>query len=157
MDKLKNYSLNIIIVLAAVIAVYLAYSFIKHTTTSGSSNNLKTTVDTLTNRVTKQPTGKILQIDVQNGTRTKGVAEKITEYLRKSGFDVVEMGNYTSQDIQKTLVIDRAGNMKNARIVASMLGIPENNIIQQMNKNYFLDATIVIGKDYQELNPFKTK
>ena len=67
------------------------------------------------------------------------------------------MSNYSSQDRQKTLVIDRAGNMKNAKIVASSLGVADKNVIQQMNKNYFLDATIVIGKDYQELNPFKSK
>jgi calcineurin-like phosphoesterase len=157
LDKLKNYSLNIIIVLAAVTAVYLAYSFIRHTTSSSSSNDIKSKIDTLTNRVTKQPTGKILQIDVQNGTKTKGIAEKVTDYLRKNGFDVVEMGNYSNQDIQKTLVIDRAGNIKNAKLLAASLGVSEKNVIQQMNKNYFLDATIVIGKDYQELNPFKTR
>jgi hypothetical protein len=55
------------------------------------------------------------------------------------------------------MVIDRAGNMKNAKRVAQALGISEKYVIQQMNSNYFLDATVVIGKDYEELLPFKTK
>lgn len=156
MDKLKNYSLNISIVLLAALAVYLTYSFIKHTTSSGFENKI-TAIDTTTNRVTKQPADKILQIDVQNGTRVNGIAEKFTGFLRKSSIDVVEMGNYSNQDVQKTIVIDRAGNIKNAKFVALVLGVSEKNVIQQVNKNYFLDATVVIGKDYQELNPFKTR
>jgi len=47
--------------------------------------------------------------------------------------------------------------MKNAKRVAQALGISEKYVIQQMNSNYFLDATVVIGKDYEELLPFKTK
>jgi hypothetical protein len=53
------------------------------------------------------------------------------------------------------MVIDRAGNMRNAKRVADNLGISEKYVIQQVNKNYFLDATVVVGKDYLELNPFK--
>jgi ssDNA-specific exonuclease RecJ len=95
-----------------------------------------------------------LQIDVQNGCGVSGIADKFTEFLRSKGFDVVEMGNFTTQDIKTTMVIDRAGNMKNAKRVASSLGVSDKYVIQQMNKNYFLDATVVIGKDYAELYPF---
>jgi hypothetical protein len=53
------------------------------------------------------------------------------------------------------MVIDRAGNMRNAKRVAASIGISEKYVIQQMNNNYFLDATVVIGKDYGELLPVK--
>ena len=46
---------------------------------------------------------------------------------------------------------------RNSKRVAQSLGVSEKYVIQQINKNYFLDATVVIGKDYEELNPFKHK
>lgn len=151
--KLKHYSINILIVLLAVVTVYLCYNFFKHLTSPKS--DLKTQVVDSTTYLTKQPSGGTLQIDVQNGCGVSGIADKFTEYLRSKGFDVVEMGNFSTQDIKTSMVIDRAGNMKNARQVAQSLGISEKFVIQQMNKNYFLDATVVIGKDYEELMPFK--
>ena len=65
------------------------------------------------------------------------------------------MGNFSASDIKNSFVIDRAGNMKNAKRVASSLGINEKYVIQQINKEYFLDATVVIGRDFNELKPFK--
>lgn len=152
-SKLKHYSINLLIVLLAVVTIYLFYNLFKRLTTP--QQDIKTQVVDSTTYLTKQPSSGTLQIDVQNGCGTSGIADKFTEYLRSKGFDVVEMGNFPSQDIKTSMVIDRAGNMKNAKRVAQSLGISEKYVIQQMNKNYFLDATVVIGKDYAELLPFK--
>ncbi|MFI5211530.1 MAG: LytR C-terminal domain-containing protein [Ignavibacteria bacterium] len=151
-NKFKNYSINILIVLLAVVTVYMFYNLFKRLTTP--QTDVKTQVVDSTTYLTKQPSGGTLQIDVQNGCGVSGIADKFTEFLRSKGFDVVEMGNFTTQDIKTTMVIDRAGNMKNAKRVASSLGVSDKYVIQQMNKNYFLDATVVIGKDYAELYPF---
>lgn len=154
-SKFKNYSINILIVLLAVVTIYLFYNLFKRITTP--QTDIKTQVVDSTTYLTKQPSGGTLQIDVQNGCGVSGIADKVTEYLRSKGFDVVEMGNFTTQDIKTTMVIDRAGNMKNAKRVAQSLGVSDKYVIQQMNKNYFLDATVVIGKDYEELIPFKNQ
>ncbi|CAG1769349.1 hypothetical protein BAC3_00217 [uncultured bacterium] len=155
MSKFKHYSVNILIVLLAVVTIYLFYNLFKRITTP--QTDIKTQVVDSTTYLTRQPSGGTLQIDVQNGCGVSGIADKFTEYLRSKGFDVVEMGNFSTQDIKTTMVIDRAGNMKNAKRVAQSLGVSEKFVIQQMNKNYFLDATVVIGKDYEELLPFKTQ
>lgn len=152
-SKFKNYSINILIVLLAVVTVFLFYNLFKRLTTP--QTDIKTQVVDSTTYLTKQPSGGTLQIDVQNGCGVSGIADKFTEYLRSKGFDVVEMGNFTTQDIKTTMVIDRAGNMKNAKRIAVALGVSDKFVIQQMNKNYFLDATVVIGKDYEDLVPFK--
>jgi len=153
-NKFKNYSLNILIVIFAVLTIYLFYNFIKHTTSSRSENK-NTAIDSTSSQITKQPSNKTLQIDVQNGTGVQGIANKVMEYLRSRGFDVVEMGNFSSQDIKTSMVIDRTGNTKNAKLVAQSLGIQEKYVIEQVNRNYFLDATVVVGRDYLELKPFK--
>lgn len=152
-NKFKNYSLNILIVSLAVLTIYLFYNFIKHTTSRTESKPFA--VDSSSSQITKQPSNKTLQIDVQNGTGVQGIANKVMEYLRSKGFDVVELGNFSSQDIKTSMVIDRTGNTKNAKIVAQSLGISEKNVIEQVNRNYFLDATVVVGRDYPELKPFK--
>lgn len=158
LNKFKNYSLNVFIILLAVLTLYLLYNFVKHTTSSGKQDDVKTqTADSSSNTITKQPSSKTLQIDVQNATGVQGIANTFMEYLRTAGFDVVEMGNFSTNDIKTSMIIDRTGNMRNAKKVAQSLGIQEKYVIQQINKNYFLDATVVIGKDYQELNPFKQK
>jgi len=153
-NKFKNYFINFFIVILAVLTLYLFYNFVKRTTTDQPEEKTPA-ADTTLHGLTKQPSSKTLQIDVQNGSGVQGIAGKVTEYLRSSGFDVVEMGNFAASDINTSMVIDRTGNMKNAKRVASSLGIAEKYVIQQVNKNYFLDATVVIGKDYLELNPFK--
>lgn len=152
MNKFKNYTINTFIIVLALLTIYLLYSFIRHSTAS-KQDVKKEVIDSTTNQITKQPSGSTLQIDVQNGSGVQGVANKFTDYLRANGYDVVEMGNFSSSDIKTSMVIDRAGNMRNAKKVAQSLGISEKYVIQQINKNYFLDATVVIGKDYMDLKP----
>jgi hypothetical protein len=79
------------------------------------------------------------------------------DFLRDNRIDAVEIGNFSNQEVENSFVIDRAGNLKNAKFIAQVLDIPERRVIQQMNKNYFLDATIVLGKDYKNLTPYRKK
>jgi hypothetical protein len=98
---------------------------------------------------------KVIQVDVLNGCGVSGVAIKFTDYLRARGFDVLEMGNYKSFDVEETIVLDRLGNIENAKKVAYAIGINEKNIIKQISNDSYLDCTIVIGKDYKSLKPLK--
>lgn len=94
----------------------------------------------------------IIQIEVLNGCGVPGLATKFTSVLRQNGFDVVESGNFESFDITRTIVIDRTGNSENARRVARALGLPEERIIREISPDFYLDATVVIGSDYESLN-----
>ena len=95
--------------------------------------------------------GKVIQIEVLNGCGVPGLAINFTDALRKNGFDVVESGNFETFDISETMIIDRDGNLENARRVAEVLGVDQKNIIQEISPDYFLDATVVIGSDYKKL------
>ncbi|HKJ46262.1 MAG TPA: LytR C-terminal domain-containing protein [Balneolales bacterium] len=95
--------------------------------------------------------GKVIQIEVLNGCGVQGLANRFTNRLRQDGFDVVHSGNFETFDITHSMVIDRSGNMQNARRVAHALGINKKNIIQEISPNYYLDATVVIGSDYEKL------
>ena len=142
----SNLFLNIIIILLGLVIAFMVYSFI-----SKIKEN-QTNEETLAR---KNQASKIVQVEVLNGCGKSGVAEKFTSYLRDRNFDVVQMGNYMSFDIDKTMVIDRSGNKANAEKVAEAIGVNKKNVIQQLNKEYFLDVSIIIGKDFNQLNPLK--
>lgn len=95
---------------------------------------------------------EIIQIEVLNGCGISGIANAYTGVLRSNGFDVVETGNFDHFDLQETIVISRSGVLDNAKRVASALGVKEINVIREESPDYFLDVTVVIGHDYEQLN-----
>ncbi len=97
------------------------------------------------------------QIEVLNGCGVDGIALKTTKFLRKNEFDVVYMGNYKNFDVKETIIIDRIGNRENAEKLAEVLGINENHVEQEIDRNRQLDASLILGKDYKELTPFNNK
>ena len=138
----SNLILNSIIVLLGILIIFLTFSLVNRL--SGISSAQKTS--------NIKTASEVIQVEVLNGCGALGVAEKFTDYLRKEKFDVVQMGNYVSFDIDKSMVIDRTGNRANAEKVASALGIDDKNVILQKSDNSFLDVSVVIGKDYKKLN-----
>jgi len=95
-----------------------------------------------------------IQVEVLNGCGVEKAGELFTSYLRSKNFDVIQTGNYFSIDIENTLIIDRIGNINKAIILADSLGVDHQNVFQQTNKNYYLDASIIIGKDLYKLKPY---
>lgn len=102
-----------------------------------------------------QKPSEIIQVEVLNGCGVSGVADRFTDFLRNNNVDVVNLGNYIRFDMDETIIIDRISNKANAYKVAELLGVKKENVIQQLNNDYFLDVSIVIGRDYYTLKPFK--
>ncbi len=142
-SSFSNTILTIIIAFLATVVVFLSYSlYMKIRNVSDNRN-----------KTNQEVASAIIQVEVMNGCGVEGVAAKFTNYLREKNFDVVQVGNYISSNIDETMIIDRIGNRANTEKLAEVLGIDKKNIVQQLNKDYFLDATLVIGKDYNKLEP----
>lgn len=141
-SSFSNFILNTIIAILGILIIFLTYSVIIHINDISAGKNESGKKNTVS---------PVIQVEVLNGCGVSGVAEKFTDLLRKKKFDVVQVGNYISYDMDNTLVIDRVGNMVNAEKVAVALGIDNKNVIMQKNDNYFLDVSLVIGKDYKKL------
>ena len=145
-SSFQNLILNISIFVLAVVILYMVYSiYIKLTANTDA-------VDPLANG---QVPSDIIQVEVLNGCGIGGVGDRFTDFLRANNFDVVNIGNYVSFDVGESLVIARTENMANAYKIAKALNIKNENVIQQLNKDYFLDVSIVVGRDYFNLAPFK--
>ena len=141
----ENQFLNIIIPVLAIIIVYMSYSlYVKLRSNLIDDFNIQ-----------KKPVSANIQVEVLNGCGVSGVADKMTDFLRKHNFDVVQIGNYISYDVEKSIVVDRTGNIVNAFRVADSLGINRKNVIQQMNNSYLLDVSLIIGKDFNTLKPYQ--
>lgn len=96
-----------------------------------------------------------LQINILNGCGVSGVGNTMTKYCRQMGYDVVEMGNYKKFDVEHSLVIDRSGKTPESQQLASLLGIEKKNVVQQFNNDQMVSASVVIGKDFKSLTPWK--
>lgn len=145
-DSAKNLVYNSIIIFLACIIIFLLGT-IGYALFGGNNPDQK--------NISNESPSAIIQTEVLNGCGIEGVADRFTDYLRAKKIDVVNKGNYASFDVEKSIVIDRSGNLSNAKKVARILGIKEINVIQQASSDYFLDVTLVIGKDYRYLNPLK--
>lgn len=94
-----------------------------------------------------------IQLDVLNAAGEQKLAQRMTDFLRSRGFDVVEMGNYNGE-LKTSLVVDRSGNRKAAEQVAGVIGIPPEQVVQKIDKTLYLDVSVYIGKDYKSFRPF---
>lgn len=97
--------------------------------------------------------GKQEQITVliYNGAGIPAVARKAMQYLRKQGFDVVDIGNYAHFNVQRSFVIDCIGRKEAAENVAEALGIPDSLIVRRIDSSLFVHCAVVIGKDVEQL------
>jgi hypothetical protein len=102
-----------------------------------------------------EPVPQKTQIEVLNGCGISGLAKNTMEFLRKSDLDVVYMGNYKNFTVQKSQVMDRIGNKDIALKIASILGIGEEQVETEIDESKQVAASVIIGKDYQKLKPFK--
>ena len=95
-----------------------------------------------------------IQVEVRNAAGVDGLAASTTAFLRRRGFDVVEMGNASTQRDLSAVVV-RAGTDAYAARVAGALRIdPAHVETADARTDYDPDVTVLIGRDYQTLAPF---
>lgn len=144
--SVANLFINLLLIILAVIIIFMSYSLVNKFSSNNNQEDLTENIEVAS---------EIVQVEVLNGCGIAGVAERFTDFLRSNNFDVVGTGNYISFDIDYSLIIDRTGNMANAKKVAKALNINDKNVIQQINNDYFLDVSLIIGRDFEKLSPFK--
>jgi hypothetical protein len=89
------------------------------------------------------------QIQILNGCGKPGAAEQFRNFLADQGFDIIEFGNASSWNYPHTLVVARTHNDPVARDLARVMGT--DNLIHLFDPMAMVDATVFVGKDYEEL------
>jgi len=102
-----------------------------------------------------KPVKQKMQVEVLNGCGTAGIAAVATDFLRSSNVDVIYSGNFNRFDVEQSMILDRVGDKDNAEKIAGILGIDDEQVKTEINPNRQLDVSVVLGKDYLNLKPFK--
>lgn len=142
-----NGLLNLTLVVLGLAVIVLLYALV--------TRQVQPRTDPVRAETPAELVGDIIQVEVRNGCGVSGLAALATQHLRRHGFDVVETGDFRSFDQERSTVVDRVGNLDAAKRVAAALGIPEAQVQQEIRPDYYLDASVIIGKDYASLLPFE--
>ncbi len=90
-----------------------------------------------------------IRVEVLNGCGENRLAIKVANILRRSGFNVLEIGNATRQDFLNTVVIERqSDDLENARYFAKRIGC--RNVGKDIDPALHLDVSLILGQDYKE-------
>ncbi len=146
-SRSSSLLLNVGLGVAGVLVLVLVYAFATRTFAPDAAPVLRAT--------TADPPADIIQVEVLNGCGASGVAAQATRFLREHHFDVVGSGNWTDFEEPHSLVIDRVGDRAAALRVAALLGIDEAYVRSEPGESYYLDASVVLGRDYQTLRAFE--
>lgn len=102
---------------------------------------------------TTQTDDKPLVLEILNATGEKGLALKLTQYLREQNMngklrvDVIDYGNYPTVE-KKSSIIDYSGRLAAVTQVSRALGIV-SEIKAETSPTAICDTRIILGKDFQ--------
>ncbi len=112
------------------------------------------TVDSLANSEVLSTDALHMSIDILNGTSQNGLAGRTSQVFKSFGFDVLNLGNYASGDLEKTIVVSRSMDSTVAEKVADIIkcrnikysydiDITDEDIINDSS-----DVIVILGKDF---------
>ena len=134
---------------AAAIVIGLGWQFVERMFVKTPVSSTRERTDLLVSA------GEHIQLTVLNGSGAPNVARVFTDYLRARKFDVVSMSNFKSNTVTRTYIIDKAGDSVAAKKIAYALGISPSLITTEIDTDAFVDAAVVIGKDFSSTNPMR--
>lgn len=92
---------------------------------------------------------KPFTLEVLNGCGRNGAAAQFAKALRRMGVDVLIVGSADRFDYNSSVLIDRRGNPQLMSRLSQMIGV--KNVVQQKSEKPLVDATLIIGKDMDDL------
>ncbi len=109
-------------------------------------------------KVTGHSFSRPMKVEVLNGYGGKYVATELVRHLRESGMHVFNYGNAGTFSYDETLIVDWKGNIQDSVMLAQMLSIDSSKIIVYDRSDKKIDATIVLGRDWEAIkNQFYKK
>ena len=93
-----------------------------------------------------------MRVEILNGCGESRLAIKVANILRKMGFNVIKIGNATTDDFNETVVVERSSeDLSNAKYFAKRINC--KNIGKDVDPALHLEVTIILGQDYKEYFP----
>lgn len=157
-----KFAYNVIIFSLAIIVVGFLYSFVQKNFSNGVTLQSPQLNDKQKSKLAielyeENPIYNI-RIEILNGCGEKGIAAKITDYLRSEHIDVIRAENADNFDYESTILIHRSYDLTHLKLVAKALDFDindANRVMSQSSSNADVDLTLIIGKDYRSVKPLK--
>jgi hypothetical protein len=89
------------------------------------------------------------KVEVLNGSRTAGLAQKAADYLTAQGFNVINVDNAERNDYRSSLVQVLTQDNGAAQALVSTLRISPESITTVPTPNATADIRVVVGQDFR--------
>ena len=155
-NNLKRLISNLIIgVLAVLVIGFLTSGINRVFFNSGIDADYPDLSTLITKTKYEKKTGHKIQMEIWNGCGIPNLARMYTDFLRDKGLDVLDSKNADHFNYLETKILHHRGDIKRALVLADILIIDENRIIEDMDETLFYDLTLIIGKDYIDLPSYR--
>ncbi len=94
------------------------------------------------------PDALTITVEVLNGTRTAGLANRARDLFQSYDLEVMAPNNADNDQYPTTVVLDRKGNMDNAKKVADIIHCTRIYSKPDPQMDQAVDVTVILGKDF---------
>jgi LCP family protein required for cell wall assembly len=94
------------------------------------------------------PDSLSITVEVLNGTKTPGLANRARDLFQSYDLEVMAPNNADNDQYLNTVVLDRKGNLDNARKVADILHCTRIFSKPDPQMDQAVDVTVILGKDF---------
>ena len=95
---------------------------------------------------------RIYVLEIQNGTKTQGLARRTATLYQNASYDVLSAVNADSNDYAETVIIDHIGNESVARQVGELIRCTNIKQASEMEEgsttDSMVDFTVILGRDF---------
>ncbi len=112
------------------------------------------TVESLANADISRNTSLHVRIDILNGTGQNGLAGRTSLVFKSFGYTILNLSNYSSDNLEKTFVLSRSMNTEAADRIAKIIkckNVKYSNTLAISNEEILNDSSdviVVLGKDF---------
>jgi polyisoprenyl-teichoic acid--peptidoglycan teichoic acid transferase len=94
------------------------------------------------------PDALTITVQVLNGTRTAGLANRARDLFQSYDLEVMAPNNADNDQYLNTVVLDRKGNLENAKKVADLIRCQKVYSRPDPQLDQAVDVTVILGKDF---------
>ncbi len=121
---------------------------------------VKQTLDSIANAEAAGAEELTITIEILNGTNRRGLAARTAQLFKSFGYEIGRVGNADSFDYEKTVIIDRSGNVNKAQKAANLVhcsriettarpDIDDDGQYESLPEpEEGVDVTILLGNDF---------
>ena len=95
---------------------------------------------------------RIYVLEIQNGTKTQGLARRTATLYQNASYDVLSAVNADSNDYAETVIVDHIGNEAVARQVGELIRCTNIKQADEMEDgssgDSMVDFTVILGRDF---------